>query len=724
MTLLGLVIRAARDLGWKPMSLIARYQLELRSGLLRARTPLRTWEDNVLDDWLRADFSSDVQDYLQTRLNSPARFFFGVQDQLDSQLQFVLGDRQQELFDEADALLGGTFRLFGLMKARLGFPPDWGVLTSLEGSPSGSRIDLEQHWTVSANTTPGEDIKLLWELSRFGWIYPLARAYKLSGDIRYAEGAWQLIDSWVQANLPNAGPNWVSAQEVALRLMALIFGMYAFWEKWATEPERISRLVSIIGVHAQRIPPSINYSRAQGNNHLLTEAAALYTTGLLFPELRSAARWKRLGREWLLDGLQSQFFSDGGYVQHSHNYQRLALQAGLWASILAERNQEPLPERALDALKRGSRFLHAVVDPQSGAVSNFGSNDGAQILPLSTCSYTDYRPTLQTAADFFKDPRLFSSGPWDEYSLWMGLLSEKGDQNRTDPGIHSLETPAHEQSSFPRAGLWIASGKRTRGFLRAANFTSRPAHSDQLHLDLWWGGNNVIRDSGTYLYSGDSPWNNGLAGAVCHNGPVVDDEEPMQKAGRFLWLNWSRASVIHHRRSPDNTIEVLVSEQDGYQSKNVLVQRTLLRAGDTHWIIVDDLFGAGEHSLRTGWLFPDLAWRRKAGQVSLEHPAGEIKCDVEGAEKKMGLFRSGQCLEGELQTVHSNLLGWYSPSYAVREPALFVAAQISGKLPLRITTTLGFGTQEQDQPLIEWQEPVKRGCPFQSVEYLGERIEF
>ena len=49
----------------------------------------------------------------------------------------------------------------------------------------------------------------------------------------------------------------------------------------------------------------------------------------------------------------------------------------------------------------------------------YGSNDGALVLPLNNCDFTDYRPLLQLGSYATKGTRLFQPGAWDEPLYWL-----------------------------------------------------------------------------------------------------------------------------------------------------------------------------------------------------------------------------------------------------------------------------------------------------------------
>ena len=71
----------------------------------------------------------------------------------------------------------------------------------------------------------------------------------------------------------------MNGQEVAIRLMVFIWASQAFQDAAASTPERHARLIQSMAVHATRILPTLIYARSQNNNHLILEAAALFTAG-------------------------------------------------------------------------------------------------------------------------------------------------------------------------------------------------------------------------------------------------------------------------------------------------------------------------------------------------------------------------------------------------------------------------------------------------------------
>ncbi len=658
-----------RELGFRQVGLFALYRFGLLSGHYRRLCdPERAARQaGSLDlNSIRPLWQLPAQDDLQSVLGEPGR---------------------AALLREADEIVAGRVRLFGgpAVDLRLALPSplaDWTAYVR-----SGT----------SAGGGPEADIKWTWEPGRLGWAYSLGRAYLLSRDERYAAAFWSYIEAFLDANPPYQGPHWASAQEVALRLIALTFCWQVFGGADSADPQRPARLAQAVAVHAGRIPSTLVYARAQNNNHLLSEAAGLYTAGLFLPDHPDATRWRSLGWRWLNQGLQEQIDSDGAYVQHSTNYHRLMLQIGLWVSFLAGNQGQALPGVTLDRLAAATRWLLALLDPESGRVPNLGPNDGAYILPLTVCPYSDFRPVLQAAAGAFLGEQTFVKGPWDEMALWL-----TGRQPAISKPVSSTSRPG--QSAYMPHVLRSPDGA-SWAYLRAANFSSRPGHADQLHLDFWWRGLNVAQDAGTYLYNAGPPWDNALAHSQVHNTVVVDGQDQMRRAGRFLYVDWAQAEVLPSPEAAGDARERLSARHNGYRRLGLWHQRevSVTVAGD--WEIVDTIYpmqtpGPGTpFSACLHWLLPDWPWEARLDQASqaveiqLASPFGPILLYMEQDQAVNDLHpaplqipRAGELLYGKGPVLPT--WGWASPTYGMKVPALSARFTADGSLPIRYLTKI------------------------------------
>ncbi len=642
---LRLALAAGRELGVRPLALYGLYRFGLRSGYWRRCTPARP------------DYPS-----LTGGLQSPPAPS-GVQNWLLSTPQVA-----QQVSNEAAEICAGQVRLFGGGPRPLALAPAQPL----------------QHWSAYEQGRAGwgaEDPKLIWEPARFGWVFTLGRSSLCTTGGDYAACFWQQFEHFLETNPPNQGPNWASAQEVALRLVAWLYAAWVFAAAQATTPQRIERLRGAVALHAQRILATLVYARSQNNNHLLTEALGLYAAGLALADVDEAAHWRESGWRWLHEGLQNQIEPDGTYSQHASNYHRLMLQTALWAWALAARTGQTFPPASLQRLAAATRWLLAQLDPLSGRVSNLGSNDGAYILPLAAGGFCDYRPVIQAAGRVFLGQAPLLPGDWDEFSLWLEALAGQPLPAATEK---PFVRPASASEPYPTLGAGS-----TWASLRAVQFRGRPAHADQLHVELWWRGHNLAGDAGTYRYTAPAPWDNALAHTGVHNTITIDHQAQMRRAGRFLWLERAQARLLAASANE------LVAAHDGYERRGVRHIRYLRRVTDTHWQIYDLLTAsergpAQPHTCCLHWLLPDWPWRIDNHTLTLTSPEGStltlaltITSPTEG-KPVVQIIRSGLVLYGPHQPLP--IFGWRSDAYDERRPALSLRLSLHAPLPVELSS--------------------------------------
>ncbi len=657
---LSTALKALHALGPQQIGQFALYRLALRTGWMRRATRQAKNKNFIFQP-----------DSLRPLLALPD----------PQQLRAILSeDDLTAVLKQAEDILEGRIRLFG-------------------GEPVPLQLSTPEplaHWTAYATGLQiegVEDIKFIWEPGRFGWATILGRAYWLSTDERYPQAFWHNFETFLDANPPYLGPHWMSAQEVALRLLVLCFSGQIFAASQHSNPKRMARLAQSIAEHAARIPASLAYARAQNNNHLLSEAAGLYTAGLALTDYPESPRWRAMGWKWFQRGLQTQIDPHGGYIQQSTNYHRLMLQLGLWMDSLSSRQDQPLHQTSQTQLARATRWLLQLLDHTSGMVPNLGPNDGAYILPLTVQPFADFRPVLQAAGQAFLGETPLDHGAWDEMALW---LPGNPQPSPLPPQADDREKPA--RLALPSADSWA--------YLRAASFTDRPGHADQLHFDLWWRGLNIAQDAGTYLYNGLPPWENALARTRVHNTIIIDGKEQMTWAGRFLWLDWSQGAILQGEKAPTGLWTNLTASHNGYQKLGCLHQRSVT-AGRDEWLVQDQILPAGRtslkdespHLLQLHWLLPDWRWELEptAGDLSttlrLESPYGWLSlavCAFSGDSEissraiplQLELIRAGERLHGS--QIPAPTMGWVSPTYGRKNPALSATYMVIDQLPVRL----------------------------------------
>ncbi len=578
----------------------------------------------------------------------------------------VLGeDGLKELRAEADEVVNGRFRIFGgeltEIKLDLGLPP--------------------RHWTeyethkadIPYADLPHPDIKYIWEPARFGWAFPLGRAFHATDERKYAEAFWRYFEIFDSANPANIGPHWMNGQEVAIRLMALIWAAQAFWDARESSNQQLGRLTEAIAEHAARIPSTLLYARSQNNNHLTSEAAGLFTAALALPDHPESKKWKKLGIKWLNWSFENQIDKKGEYIQRSVNYHRLMLQLAIWVSTITESSW--ITEKAKQNLANATHWLADLTDPISGNTPNLGANDGAYIFPLANGDFRDFRPAVSAASQSFFDEKNIDAGVWDEMSLWLNTKGSK---------LHEKENRTFNLRTLkPSTETWTS--------LRVAEDNLRLAHADQLHLDLWWQGQNITLDPGTYLYNAETPWDNPLAATEFHNTVTVNNQDQMTRTSRFMYLDWSRGHAVEKSDSR------IVAEHNGYRRLGVTHRRTVSFV-DNIWRVEDNLqtfkrSNPQPYAYRLHWLLVDGEWKVESSDdqitLYLHTQQGIIKIGIHSSlithhSSTLSLVRAGELLYGSGDVPPTR--GWYSPTYGIKNPALSLALEVTAQDAVQFTT--------------------------------------
>ncbi len=459
-------------------------------------------------------------------------------------------DAKQSLLRTADLACVGTIKGFSSIQMSYGIPINW-QLNPL----TGKGCDGTKKWyRIPDFDKERGDIKAVWEISRFSHFATLARAFLASGDKKYFEAFRTQLSAWLAENPYSCGANFKCGQECALRMMNALLAYNVFRSKGLPDEEDEQNLAELISRCYRKILSNFFYAyRCIKNNHTISELA-----GMIIGAWCSCDT-KRLKKAYkLLDKvIAEQFSEDGGYIQFSFNYQRLALQVLEYVLFISEKTGVYLSDASVEKIKNSVLLLYQCQD-QTGDVPNYGSNDGALVFPVSASGYRDFRPVLGSLYGRLFGKRLYSIGMYDEEALWFG-------------GMLDTLPDAEEQrksAAFPEAGLFTLRAERFWLMTVLNEYKKRPGHMDQLHIDLWIDGINVLCDCGTYSYADQK--GKALALTEAHNTAKIDNTEQMTKKGAFLVYNRTKRCALERS---DREFLGRMQSKNGYTHERHIKQR-------------------------------------------------------------------------------------------------------------------------------------------------------
>ena len=513
------------------------------------------------------------------RNNLPPFFFYGKDiSNLPKEEKEILAKTFQEIQN-------GVFTFFSKTKIKLGTEYDW-----MENPSTGYRYNINKHWSeVQDLTKEAGDIKYVWEKARFSFLYDVIR-YDYHFEADQSAYAFKEIEDFITKNPINQGPNYKCSQEISLRVLNWTFALYYYKDSPNLNEALFQKIMHSIYWQIHHIYHNIYFSRISvRNNHAITETLLLYLSEKLFPFFPNVAKWSEKGKKWFEQEIAYQIYEDGTFLQFSMNYHRVVVQLLTWGIKLAKLNGDTFDKVVYERAQKSLDFLDACIDPVSGELPNYGSNDGALFFKLTNDDYRVYRSQLDDLRAVLNGYIYFGS----KSSLWYGIQPKQKKQ-----------AALPEISEFTKGGYYIIQEGNTKTFIRCGAYKDRPYQSDNLHIDIWIDGKNVLRDNGSYQYNTSKELINYFNGSEGHNTISIDGKDQMQKGDRFIWNYWVKYAKANLTESQNKF--VFKGEIKGFKhlDSNILHQRIVTKSkGLNEWIVKDIISGVENKTSFQYWHF-------------------------------------------------------------------------------------------------------------------------
>ena len=458
-------------------------------------------------------------------------------------LQKKISDKHRKrLLDEADKICQGTIRVFSSIELRYGNPMDW-QLNPL----TGKRCDEREKWyKIPDFDDERGDIKVIWEISRFSQFVTLARAFLLTGDNKYYNSFSYQLNDWLTKNPYGYGANFKCGQECSLRMINCLLAFSVFKKAKVTTDKDESNVKDLVDRCYRKILSNFFYSyKCIKNNHTISELVGIIVGAWCCGDYTQVKK-AYISLDRVID---EQFTVDGGYKQFSFNYQRLALQ-DIEIALYMSRKTGIMLEKSIEKISNAAWLMYQCQD-ESGDMPNYGSNDGALVFPVTSCSYRDFRPVINTIFAMVAGRQLYKHGPHQEELLWFsgGESLEK----------YPIELVSRKSVQFVDAGLFTIRGERSWIMMVLNDYRSRPSHMDQNHIDLWVDGVNVLCDAGTYSYASSD--GKILIKNESHNTILVNGKTQMNSIGPFMMYDWTKRKL---GKCGDDSYEGKTISANGY----------------------------------------------------------------------------------------------------------------------------------------------------------------
>jgi hypothetical protein len=303
-----------------------------------------------------------------------SNFFFSADtvDEILTLLRHRAAGQVEEIVNRAESICRHRFDLLGYENLDYGNPIDW-QLDAVHGKIAPRKLSHKVRYLDFAEVG---DSKVTWELNRHQHLVTLAKAFRLTGDARYADEILLQWRQWQRDNPYPIGINWASSLEVSFRCLSWIW-TYELLKGSPGLPEFRNEWLRGMALHGRHIERYLS-TYFSPNTHLLGEGVGLFFLGVLCPELAAAERWKALGWEIVVREADRQVQADGFHFEQSTYYHVYALDFFLHSVVLASANHIPVPKSLDDTLERMLTALCLL--GRDGSPPRFGDDDGGRLF--------------------------------------------------------------------------------------------------------------------------------------------------------------------------------------------------------------------------------------------------------------------------------------------------------------------------------------------------------
>lgn len=586
------------------------------------------------------------------------------------------------LLAKADRIAAHRLSFLSLADHYLGNPIDWN--RDYENDKScpmkySSLIDYRDTRVVG-------DCKFVWEPSRHHQLVVLGRAYRISGEDRYAQAVIEQLTSWLDQCPFERGMQWRSPLELAIRIINWVWTVDLIGPSGLVSGDFREKLLNSVHNHLWSISRNYSYG-SSSNNHLIGEAAGVFIGSSYFCNLKKASQWRDRARRLLYREIFAQTFRDGGHREQAIGYHLFVLQFLLISAIVAKRTREEFPPEYWNRLEKMFEFI-SILSEAGPHLPMIGDADDGYVLDLGGDPH-DVREWLAIGSDLFgrEDFKHCALGH-SESARW--LLGSGSGEGPNDPGRPKPDR-ALQSAALRETGYYLLQYGQGENAISVV-FDCGPlgygalaahGHADALSFVLRAFGVDVLVDPGTYDYFTYRQWREYFRSTRAHNTVVIDRQDQSVMEGSFLWSRRAHPRCLIW--DPSAQGGRVMGEHDGYVRLDdpLVHHRTLELDGRARRLIIrDDLIADGGHDVEVFYHF--------AEQARVERLSARcFKVDVGPGE--LTVTMDNLLTVEELTCSTDPIAGWVSRGYHQKVPgtSLIGRCRIEGNTSLQCQIDIG-----------------------------------
>jgi hypothetical protein len=662
----------------------ARNRLEVLR--LRLNSSDKTGNDLFVPAWIK-NWSLQTHPFPAESVS-----FFALTDdaeEVKKNYRSLFPQAAQKAVNDAEQLCNHHFRLLGL-SATLPDPIQWNV--NPQTDVAYPLVHFSQLDTY--NTARYGDVKFVWELNRHQFFIELAKAYYLTGEIKYAEKIVQMLNSWMSQVPHKLGVNHTSVLEHAVRIFSWVWSYYFTKDAPVWTAETKETLAKALLLQGDIIEENLSYFYSP-YNHLIGEIAALAFLGTVYPANDRLRYWRDHYWNEMEAQLPKQFHPDGFTVEQASYYHHFTWGFYLQVALLRQQNNLPVSAETWEWLEKSLQFATHLTRPD-GRLPMLGDIDSARsIYFYFPDDKWDLRGFQALGAALFArgDMKQIAGHPSEEL-LWL-----TGSAGLADFDAVSAQQPEAQSQYFPHSGYQIMRdgwddqsnyalfdcGEIAHGVHRDGTPSAAHGHSDMLSFELCLKGKPLIVDPGFYTYFGELSWHRYFRDAKGHNTITVNDCGHAVHEGRIAWSGVSTVKVVHQFCSQAG--DFICAETDRFAGLNMSAKhrRYFWFEKNNFAFVFDEVVGEENKPVQI--------------QSSLHFVTPEVALEENvlfADNRPVGIFALPSGAQLRLQKEADGPdSGWIAPGYGERQPAAVLRILAQQALPFTAAMVFPFGDKIQ-----------------------------
>jgi len=437
---------------------------------------------------------------------------FANADSLKSQIRTMLGEYDCNILDgikdedkktlisTADQALRHEFDLLGSAPVIL-TPIDWHT-----DYKTGARWGKQYYLEIRG--IKDSDIKVPWELSRCQHLLWLGEVYLLTKETKYAKEIIDEINWWIDDNPLMCSVNWTCAMDVAFRATNWLFALNMISSYEGFDDSFSYKICKSLWQHGFFIRNNLEKTVPYSNNHYVSDLVGLLYIGKLFSHSCKGKNWFSYGLKEFFEQVRIQVLPSGVHYERSVSYHRLMTELLSYPMYMLKRVGVRIPQDVEGRISNMFVYIAAYTKP-NGFSPLIADNDDGRFVPL-------------LKRDFRRHNYLTHFSSIENRFVALGIqplycLSSSIPVFFQDAGVAVI----HKGEDY----LYINHGGYSKKPKGDQILIDTHSHNDLLSFELSLGGEDILVDAGTYLYTSSQESRNEFRSTAKHNTIVVDGEE-------------------------------------------------------------------------------------------------------------------------------------------------------------------------------------------------------